>query len=165
MRRIEKLASQPVSLQTLLIERAARVEGISIKKMMLKDRTKEAVLARSIVMYLGMMKYKISSSTIGQWFGGMDGSTVRHNAYKIRDWLRYPEISLKVKKVDISSRNEIKYISVSDYIFSIAVVKSVERGAPKIYYLQKRLSETNDDKTRKLLFNEYRKKWKSSCTS
>jgi hypothetical protein len=164
MRKLDKLGKKVVDIKTLLIERAARTENISVGEVMELTRKKEAVSARAMVMYIGMERYKLTSRKVGDWFG-LDSSTARHHAYKIRNWMRYPEVALKVSRVDVKSRDEVVNINFSDYIIARAVIRKVENSTSKIFHLQQRLSETNDEKTRRLLFNEYRRKWKNSGTS
>lgn len=165
MRRINRMETYPKNIKTFLFERVSSVLGIPIEEIKMKCRKKELVMARSIIMYLASKRYGYTSSEIEKWFPHVKGSTIRSNILKIESWRNYSDVSFIIAKVGTIKEFTFGDIGMSDYVNALGIVRRVEKVGDRVFHLQRRLSETNDDKYRKLLFNEYRKKWKSKAVT
>jgi chromosomal replication initiator protein len=74
-----------------IIERVAEVFGVTVERMLGRDRSREIALPRQIAMYLLREEGKISLPQIGETLGGRDHTTVMYGVEKITEMLESDE--------------------------------------------------------------------------
>lgn len=81
---------QPVAAEQL-IEAVSGVFGISVDRLLSRERSAEVALARQVAMYLLREEAQLSLPQIGAMLGGRDHTTVIHGCQKINDLLEQDE--------------------------------------------------------------------------
>jgi chromosomal replication initiator protein len=74
-----------------IIERVAEVFGVTVERMLGRDRSREIALPRQIAMYLLREEANISLPQIGETLGGRDHTTVMYGCEKIAEMLESDE--------------------------------------------------------------------------
>jgi chromosomal replication initiator protein len=74
-----------------IIERVAEVFGVTIERMLGRDRSREVALPRQIAMYLLREEANISLPQIGETLGGRDHTTVMYGCEKIAEMMESDE--------------------------------------------------------------------------
>jgi chromosomal replication initiator protein len=70
-----------------IVKRVADTFGVSVEKMLGRDRSREVALPRQIAMYILRQESNISLPQIGETLGGRDHTTVMYGCEKIADLL------------------------------------------------------------------------------
>ena len=82
------LVTEPKSLEPdQLVEAVGKAFGISLDRLLSRDRSAEVALARQVAMYLLREEAQLSLPAIGELLGGRDHTTVMHGCHKIGELL------------------------------------------------------------------------------
>ncbi|MCW5876417.1 MAG: chromosomal replication initiator protein DnaA [Anaerolineales bacterium] len=74
-----------------LAEAVSRAFGVSIERLLSRERSAEVALARQVAMYLLREEAQLSLPAIGDLLGGRDHTTVMHGCQKINELLEHDE--------------------------------------------------------------------------
>lgn len=97
---------QPITMETIQ-EVVARNFNLDVKELKSKRRTDAIAWPRQVAMYLGRTLTELSTTEIGEAFGGKDHTTVLHACEKVKLKLaESPFISQLVNKISQEIKNE-----------------------------------------------------------
>jgi chromosomal replication initiator protein len=86
------LIPEPQSMQPeQLVQAVAQAFGVSLERLLSRNRTQEVALPRQVAMYLLREESKLSLPQIGEILGGRDHTTVMYGCEKIREQLEQDE--------------------------------------------------------------------------
>ena len=86
-----------------VIRRVADVYGLTVERILSRDRSRQVALPRQVVMYLLHKESNISLPQIGEALGGRDHTTILYGCDKIADLLERDD-SLRRQVADIKEQ-------------------------------------------------------------